>query len=133
MAKFLSFSFLTICILLLVKGNLSTPIIQSIPGGINRIDVYQSDILKYIDLARKEYSQTMEKTYEPVIIEVRKATTQVVRGIIYRIDLTFAASVCKTGIKNCPASFEGKVDKCTFEVWSQPWIDNGSPKYKLIC
>lgn len=103
------------------------------PGGISRIDVYQPGILKFVDLARKEYSESRQTTYEPIIIEVSKATSQIVSGTMYRINLTFAASSCRKGIKNCAELEGGRVDKCTFEVWSQPWIDHGSPKHKLIC
>ncbi|XP_051166625.1 uncharacterized protein LOC127284941 [Leptopilina boulardi] len=104
------------------------------PGAPHEKDVNDPEIKKYANFALKEYSKNLEKSYEPLIVEVLSASSQVVAGILYKMKVKFGESNCAKGIKeNCLLKTNGESEVCFIEIWSKPWEDNDEPKVTVNC
>ncbi|XP_076667577.1 uncharacterized protein LOC143368587 [Andrena cerasifolii] len=89
------------------------------------------------DLANKglqKFSENYEGTNEPIIVEIVEASRQVVSGTLDKIKVKVGSSTCPKGTKDgCQLQAESEIEECLFTIWSQPWLDNGSPKITIDC
>lgn len=107
---------------------------QSIPGAPVATSVNDSYVQEYVNKALIKVSQESNETTEPIVVEIVEATVQVVSGQLYKIKVKLGTSDCPKGTKgNCQLQAGSEVKECLIEVWSQPWIDNGSPRITVDC
>lgn len=103
-------------------------------GGVKKIDVNAPEIQEAAKKSLKKLSEGYQGTNELMIIEIVEATKQIVSGTLYKIKAKIGPSTCTRGVKdNCQLQKEGEIQECLFSVWSQPWIDHGSPEIKINC
>lgn len=104
------------------------------PGSPIPKDVNDLVIRKYADFGLKQYSQNLQKSYEPLVAEVISASAQTVAGTLYKIKVKFAESNCAKGTtKNCLLKTDGESEECLLEIWSKPWEDKGEPQVTVRC
>ncbi|XP_066601468.1 uncharacterized protein [Prorops nasuta] len=97
-------------------------------GAPNEISVEDATVKEYADLGLKKISQVSDREYEPIIVQIKKATSQVVAGILYKIIVDIGTSTCVKGTTdNCRLKPDSTIEEYEISVWSRPWIDHGSP------
>ncbi|KAI4497977.1 hypothetical protein M0802_006801 [Mischocyttarus mexicanus] len=107
---------------------------RQIPGAPSNTNVNDPEIIEYANLGLKKFSQNLESTNEPIIVEILEATSQVVSGMLYKIKAKLGISDCTKGTKNnCKLQEGSDLTECLFTIWSQPWVDEGSPSVQVDC
>lgn len=110
---------------------------QKLVGGeieARRDDFY---LLQGLDKAVMEENARLKENEKFVFLPYTiEATSQVVQGIIYRVEVDIAKSVCHNDkahrfyrIEKCPLRAQVSGDKkanrhCRFMFWSRPWLKN---------
>ncbi|KAI4484507.1 hypothetical protein M0804_007073 [Polistes exclamans] len=114
--------------------DVATRMKRQLVGAPSNKNVNDPEIVEYANLGLKKFSQNLESTNEPIIVEITEATAQVVSGMLYKIKVKLGVSDCPKGIKNnCKLQEGSDLKECLFTIWSQPWIDKGSPNVKVNC
>ncbi|XP_033328261.2 uncharacterized protein LOC117221420 [Megalopta genalis] len=107
---------------------------SGIPGAPQNADVNDPEIQEAANKGLKKLSEGYQGTNEPIIAEIVEASKQVVSGMLYKIKAKVGPSTCLKGVKdNCQLQEGSEIQECLFSVWSQPWIDKGSPEVKINC
>nr|XP_033328261.1 uncharacterized protein LOC117221420 [Megalopta genalis] len=107
---------------------------SGIPGAPQNADVNDPEIQEAANKGLKKLSEGYQGTNEPIIAEIVEASKQVVSGMLYKIKAKVGPSTCLKGVKdNCQLQEGSEIQECLFSVWSQPWIDKGSPEIKINC
>lgn len=120
------------------------PVVQSpaIPGGLVNIKV-DDNIKSFASQAATKWNSkynTLPSIYK--VVCVRNAQSQVVSGIIYRINATLSETNCprtnnapvtQAQISSCQLKTNGKNLNCVFRFWVQPWLNNYSLVEKPKC
>lgn len=107
---------------------------RQIVGGPKPADKNDPQFLEYAKLGLHQNYQLFEFESEPIVVEVKNVTSQVVSGTLFKITTDIGESTCSKGVKeNCKLKSDGQVKECTIDVWSQPWIDKGHPKITVKC
>ncbi|XP_043475860.1 uncharacterized protein LOC122507303 [Leptopilina heterotoma] len=89
--------------------------INIIQTSVTDIDVDNSQVLKYAPLGLEKYAAN--KSYEPIIGKINRATGQTVVKEIYKINVTFGETNCAKGQKtNCALKPNAESENCTIEV-----------------
>ncbi|XP_043480453.1 uncharacterized protein LOC122510104 [Leptopilina heterotoma] len=102
-------------------------------GSAKPLDVNDSDLQGFVNMALDNYSQNLKKTYEPVVVKVISASVQVVSGQLYTIRAQLGESNCAKGTKgNCLFKTDGESEECVFKIWSQPWTKK-APEITYKC
>lgn len=92
------------------------------------------EIQQYVDKALLKLSQESDGPNEPIVVEILEATVQIVSGKLYKIRAKLGTSNCPKGTKsNCQLQDGSEVNECMIKVWSQPWVDEGSPQITVTC
>lgn len=101
-------------------------------GGARQKSTDDKEIISYAKLGVDKFSKLSESSNEPFLIEIIEATAQVVSGMLYKIKVRLGESTCPKGTKeNCQLKADGQTNNYLITVWSQPWIDHGSPDVKI--
>ncbi|XP_015584817.1 uncharacterized protein LOC107262789 [Cephus cinctus] len=107
---------------------------REIPGGVNSISVSDPEVVKYASMGLQKFSANSEGPNEPILVEIQEASVQVVAGNLYKIKVKLGTSNCPKGTKNnCALKPDSETKICLIKVWSQPWLDKGSPDVKVNC
>ncbi|XP_046826933.1 uncharacterized protein LOC124427718 [Vespa crabro] len=107
---------------------------RSLVGAPSRKDINDPEIVKFANLGVTKFSQNLESTNEPILVEIIEASFQVVSGFLYKIKVKLGVSNCPKGTKeNCQLKEGSDLKECLFTIWSQPWLDKGSPDIKINC
>lgn len=104
------------------------------PGAPNKKDVNDPEVRELAKKGLQRLSENYEGTNEPIIVEIVEASRQVVSGTLDKIKVKVGSSTCPKGTKDgCQLQAESEIQECLFTLWSQPWLDNGSPKITIDC
>ncbi|XP_076283794.1 uncharacterized protein LOC143210642 [Lasioglossum baleicum] len=107
---------------------------SDMPGAPVKKPVNDPEIKNLAKKGLKKFSENSEGTHEPMIVEIVDATQQVVSGLLYKIKVKLGTSTCPRGVKGeCKLKEGSDIKVCLFTIWSQPWIDNGSPEITINC
>ncbi|KAG7204056.1 hypothetical protein KM043_001912 [Ampulex compressa] len=107
---------------------------KRLAGGVTTLRVDHPDVKDMANKGLQKFSENLEGTNEPIIVEIVNATSQVVSGMLYKIVVKLGASNCPKGIKeNCELKSGSDIKECLFTIWSQPWLDHGSPNIQIDC
>ncbi|XP_017761376.1 PREDICTED: uncharacterized protein LOC108551655 [Eufriesea mexicana] len=107
---------------------------RSVVGAPMSINVNDPIVQELVNKGLTKFSENSEGSNEPMIAEIVDASRQVVSGYLYLIKVKLGTSNCPKGTKNnCQLKEGTEIKECLFEIWSQPWIDNGSPKITIHC
>lgn len=107
---------------------------RTLVGAPSNKNVNDPEIIEYANLGITKLSQNLESTNEPILVEIIEASSQVVSGISYKIKVKVGVSDCPKGTKvNCQLKEGSDIKECLFSIWSQPWVDKGSPDIKINC
>ncbi|KAK2575473.1 hypothetical protein KPH14_011204 [Odynerus spinipes] len=102
-------------------------------GAPSSKNVTDPEIIRYANLGLTKLSQLSEGENEPIIVEITEASVQVVSGLLYKVKVKIGVSDCPKGQQNnCQLKAGSDIRECLITVWSQPWIDNGSPDVKNV-
>ena len=103
-------------------------------GAPGSIDVNDPEVQKLAHKGLQKFSENSEGTNEPMIVEIVEATRQVVSGVMYKIKVKLGTSTCAKGTQeNCQLKADSEMKECLFTIWSQPWLDKGSPHVTIDC
>ncbi|XP_011859175.1 PREDICTED: putative cysteine proteinase CG12163 [Vollenhovia emeryi] len=103
-------------------------------GAPSPIPVDNAEIQVYADKALHKLSAQSNDPNEPAIVEIVEASVQVVQGKLYKIKARVGVSDCPKGTNNnCQVLAGGEVKECIINVWSRPWLDQGSPEITVDC
>ncbi|XP_031833431.2 uncharacterized protein LOC116427339 [Nomia melanderi] len=104
------------------------------PGAPRKINIDSPEIQDAAKKGLKKLSLDYQGVNEPIIVEIVEATEQVVAGMLYKLRVKVGSSTCPKGVRdNCLLQEGSEVQECLFSVWSQPWMDQGSPKISVDC
>lgn len=107
---------------------------RGIPGAPVSTSINDPDIQFYANKALSKVSEESDDPNEPLIVEISEASVQIVSGKLYKIKAKLGTSDCPKGTKNnCLLKAGSEIKDCLITVWSQPWIDHGSPKITVTC
>ncbi|KAF7391280.1 hypothetical protein HZH66_009760 [Vespula vulgaris] len=107
---------------------------RALVGAPSDRNVSDPEIVQYANLGVTKLSQNLESTNEPILVEITEASAQVVSGMLYKIKVKLGVSDCPKGTKeNCQLKEGSDLKECLFTIWSQPWLDKGSPDIKITC
>ncbi|XP_076235389.1 uncharacterized protein LOC143179865 [Calliopsis andreniformis] len=107
---------------------------RGVPGGPQNKNVTDPEIQELAKKGLHKFSQNYRGTNEPIIVEIVEATHQVVSGSLYKIKVKLGTSNCQKGTTgSCQLQEGSEIQQCLFTVWSQPWIDKGSPEITIDC
>ncbi|XP_078035183.1 uncharacterized protein LOC144469127 [Augochlora pura] len=107
---------------------------RTLLGASKKADVNDPEIQEAADKGLKKLSEGYQGANEPIITEIVEASKQIVSGTLYKIKAKVGSSTCLKGTKdNCQLQEGSEIQECLFSIWSQPWIDNGSPEIKINC
>ena len=107
---------------------------SNLVGAPTKKNVDDPEIQNLADKGLQKFSENLEGTNEPIITEIVEASQQVVSGYLYKIKVNLGTSTCAKGVKtNCQLKKGSEIQQCLFTVWSQPWIDKGSPEITINC
>lgn len=118
-----------------VAASAPAPDSTGLAGGLTRVDLTNPERrTKFYDLANfalQEINGSRSNSlYRQSLIQVQKAFTQVVAGIMYHITLTSGQSTCRNTPENlaamvdtCPLSNDpsASYQQCTVKVLEQAW------------
>ncbi|EFN80374.1 Putative cysteine proteinase CG12163 [Harpegnathos saltator] len=103
-------------------------------GAPSPISVNDSDVQMYVEKALRMVSHDSDEPNEPSIVEIVKATVQVVAGSLHKITVKMGTSHCAKGTKNnCQLQAGSEVKDCQISVLSQSWLDKGEPSITVEC
>ncbi|XP_011145705.2 uncharacterized protein LOC105186896 [Harpegnathos saltator] len=103
-------------------------------GAPSPISVNDSDVQIYVEKALRKVSHDSDEPNEPIVVEIVKATVQVVAGSLHKITVKMGTSDCPKGTKNnCQLQAGSEVKDCQISVLSQPWLDKGEPSITVEC
>lgn len=103
-------------------------------GASSYIDINNPTVQELANKGLKKFSENSEGSNEPMIVEIVDASRQVVSGYLYKIRVKLGTSNCPKGTKEkCQLKEGTEIKECLFSIWSQPWIDKGSPKITINC
>lgn len=92
-------------------------------GSPKQIQVNDAEIENFVNMALKNYSHNLQKSYEPVVVSIIDATVQVVSGKLYKIRVKFGESNCAKGTKdNCLVKSDGESEECDLRIFVKPWL-----------
>lgn len=107
---------------------------RTLVGAPSNKNVNDPEIIEYANLGITKLSQNFESTNEPILVEIIEASSQVVSGMSYKIKVKVGVSDCPKGTKvNCQLKEGSDIKECLISIWSQPWLDKGSPDTKINC
>ena len=107
---------------------------SNLVGAPTTKNVDDPEIQNFANKGLQKFSENLEGTNEPIITEIVEASQQVVSGFLYKIKVNLGTSTCAKGVKsNCQLKEGSEIQQCLFTIWSQPWLDNGSPKITIDC
>ncbi|RLU16605.1 hypothetical protein DMN91_010673 [Ooceraea biroi] len=105
-----------------------------LPGGTRPVAVDDPEVKLYAGKALQKVSAESDSANEPFMVEITEATVQVVSGQLYKIKVKLGTSNCPKGTsENCELLADSEVKECLITVWSQPWLDHGSPRITVDC
>ncbi|XP_017788678.1 PREDICTED: uncharacterized protein LOC108571193 [Habropoda laboriosa] len=103
-------------------------------GAPHSKNVNDPEIQQLATKGLKKFSENSEGSNEPIIVEIVDASEQVVSGLLYKIKVKLGTSDCAKGTKNnCQLEEGSEIKECLFTIWSQPWLDKGSPQITINC
>ncbi|XP_015439788.1 PREDICTED: putative cysteine proteinase CG12163 [Dufourea novaeangliae] len=103
-------------------------------GAPSNTNVNDPEIVDAVNKGLQKLSDNYRGTNEPIITEILEASKQIVSGVLYKVKVKVGTSTCSKGAKNnCQLQEESEIQECLFTVWSQPWIDHGSPEITVNC
>ncbi|KAK9294682.1 hypothetical protein QLX08_010799 [Tetragonisca angustula] len=107
---------------------------QDLVGAPSNINVNDPTIKELANKGLSKFSENSEGSNEPIIVEIVDASQQVVSGMLYKIKVKLGTSNCPKGTKNgCQLKEGTEIKECLFSIWSQPWLDKGSPQITINC
>ncbi|XP_068981930.1 uncharacterized protein [Bombus flavifrons] len=107
---------------------------SGLPGAPINENVNDSTIKELADKGLKKFSENSEGSNEPMIVEIVDASKQVVSGLLYKIRVKLGTSNCPKGKKDgCQLKEGTEIKECLFTIWSQVWLDKGSPDITINC
>ncbi|XP_072745377.1 uncharacterized protein [Anoplolepis gracilipes] len=107
---------------------------RELVGAPTMTSVNDSEIQLYANKALRKISEESDNPNEPFMVEITEATVQVVAGTLYKIKVKLGTSDCPKGTKNnCQLQAGSEVKECLIQVWSRPWLDQGSPEITVKC
>ncbi|MBN3309338.1 cystatin [Amia ocellicauda] len=99
-----------------------------IPGGITPADLSDPGVQDALKFAVSEYNNARKDNFASKVINVVDAKIQVVAGKKYYLTVEMGRTSCRKEsveeLELCPLHKVGRVRKCTFEVWSRPWLSD---------
>ncbi|XP_076141600.1 cystatin-like isoform X2 [Alosa pseudoharengus] len=108
---------------------------STMAGAITDTDVNIPEVKDALNFAVDEFNTQSNDVYIYKVVQVIKATSQVVSGTMYRFEVEMVISGYKSSPQEMCAMDNSELKKpytCYFEVWSQPWL--GPPKLmKKVC
>ncbi|CAK9813258.1 Putative cysteine proteinase CG12163 [Anthophora quadrimaculata] len=103
-------------------------------GAPSNKNTNDPEIQKLANKGLKKFSENSEGSNEPIIVEIVEASEQVVSGLLYKIRVKLGTSNCAKGTSNnCQLKEGSEIKECLFTIWSQPWLDKGSPQITINC
>ncbi|XP_017268388.1 cystatin-like [Kryptolebias marmoratus] len=99
--------------------------LSALPGGTTDIDVNDEGLQDALKFAVAEYNRKSNDFFYFKNMEVVKAQSQVVEGVLYFITVKMGKTTCKRNFPNPHCPFQanpGKFYICEFVVWSRPWL-----------
>uniref|UniRef100_A0A8C7ZAN9 Cystatin domain-containing protein n=1 Tax=Oryzias sinensis TaxID=183150 RepID=A0A8C7ZAN9_9TELE len=90
-----------------------------VPGGLTDVDVNDKGAKIALSHAMDEYNRGSGDVNLYKVVEVIKVQGQAVEGYKYIITLRIARTLCR---KDKPAN--AHIYRCTFVVWSRPWLND---------
>lgn len=107
---------------------------QYITGAPRPTSVNDPEIQLYANKALQKISAESNEPNEPLIVEIIEASVQVVAGKLYKIKAKLGTSDCPKGSKgDCQLQAGSEVKECQIQIWSRPWLDQGSPEITVTC
>lgn len=107
---------------------------RQLVGAPTTISIDDPDVKRYSNLGLRKFSENSEGTNEPILVEIVEATRQIVAGTLDKIKVKLGTSNCPKGVtENCQLKADSEIKECSINVWSRPWLDNGSPDIQIKC
>ena len=107
---------------------------RQIVGGVTEKDVNDPEIQNFVALGLQKYAENFQSYYNPYVVEVTNASSQVVSGMLYKINVKIGTSTCLKGeTENCYLKSDEEIKDCLIKIWSRVWIDKGNPEVTVDC
>ncbi|XP_037829456.1 cystatin isoform X2 [Kryptolebias marmoratus] len=94
-------------------------------GGKMDIDADDEGLQDALNLAVAEYNNNSNNLFYFKNMEVVKAQSQVVEGVLYFITVKMGKTTCikTSSLEHCPFQTDSETFYiCEFEAWSRPWL-----------
>ncbi|CAH1262746.1 KNG1 [Branchiostoma lanceolatum] len=96
-------------------------------GGVNPTDPNSQSVLEMSAFAVDTINAQSNSMYLSKLVQVHSASTQVVAGINYHLELEIGATSCYKGdsvsLEDCDIDQNGRVEICMVIVFDQPWTN----------
>ncbi|XP_072930163.1 uncharacterized protein [Epargyreus clarus] len=102
-------------------------------GGLQIEDPSNKKFRTFAQESLQQYQHVKKCKVRHEVVEVKHATSQIVSGIIYKIDFIASPTSCPIDSRkstNCIRNNEVKL-YCHAEIWSQPWLHR--KEIKVFC
>ena len=107
---------------------------ENLVGAPSNKSVNDPTIIELANKGLRKFSENSEGSNEPIIVEIVDASEQVVSGMLYKIKVKLGTSNCPKGTNSgCQLKEGTEIKECLFSIWSQPWLDKGSPEITINC
>ncbi|XP_030050649.1 cystatin-2-like [Microcaecilia unicolor] len=118
-----------LCLSVILSSSVLFSSADTLVGGSEKIDPSRSDVQIAASYAVSVYNEKSDNEYLFKVLKVLSAESQVVAGVIYRMDVEIGLTQCKKGSTDNGASC-ALVDTpgqtatflCKFAVLEQPWL-----------
>jgi len=94
-------------------------------GGWAPVSSNDSTIQEMAQFAMTTIEASSNSLYQTKIVSIANAEKQVVAGMNYRMDITYAPTDCRKGstanLSDCAVNTNAQQTTCKVVVWSQPW------------
>ncbi|MEE6474780.1 hypothetical protein FKM82_010492 [Ascaphus truei] len=118
-----------------------TQVFADRPTGPQRLGAWSDaegdgGIQKALQFAISEYNKASNDMYISKVHRIISSRKQVVAGMKYYMEIEVVTTSCKTldsTLTNCPnqENMTSKIQRCTFEVLSVPWLKTNALKYSF--